>query len=141
VTERLPSDHDAVDSHRVHLERVGRTNRLRVPLPDELAHEQGDLLRVSFEGTVAHARVAETLDGRAVLDRAADNRRLARTGEGANRLSEWTTETERSVGDPVIVDVVTTDHAYGIRRPGERVVYEATDPPSDSLSRIAEDLE
>jgi hypothetical protein len=141
VTERLPSDHDAVDSHRVHLERVGRTNRLRVPLPDDLAHEPGDLVRLSFEGTVAHARVEETLDGRPVLDRAADNRRLVRRGEGENRLREWTEATERSVGDPVVVDVLTAGYAYGIRRPGERIVYGAPDPPADSLSRIAEDLE
>jgi hypothetical protein len=141
VTDRLPSDHDTVDSHRVTLERVGRTNRLRVPLPDDLAHQPGDILHLSFEGTVAHARVTERLDGRAVLDRAADNRRLARHGDGADRLHEWTQEAGLAVGDPIVVDVVTPDYAYGIRRPGERIIYAAPDPPSDSLTRLAEDLE
>lgn len=141
MTDRLPSDHEAVDSHRVHLERVGRTNRLRVPLPDDLGHEHGDLIRLSLEGTIAHARVEETIDGRPALDRAAENRRLARIGEGQNRLRQWTDETALSVGDPIVVDVVTADHAYGVRRPGERLIYEAPDPPADSLSRIAEDIE
>lgn len=140
MTERLPSDHDAVASHRVHLERVGRSNRLRVPVPEPLDPEPGTVVRLSLGGEACHARVTETLDGAPTIAAARDNARLARAGEGPDRLAEWTAGHDLSPGDPVLIDVLTEGHAYGLRRPGERVVYTAPDAPDESLSRIARDL-
>jgi hypothetical protein len=46
-----------------------------------------------------------------------------------------------SAGDPLLVDVATPGFAYGLCRPGERVVYRAADPPRSSLADIARDLD
>jgi hypothetical protein len=142
VTERLPSDHDAVESHRCHLESVGRTSRCRVPLPDGLGLADGDVIRVSLEGEAAHAHLEQTLAGDLAISAAFDNPRLARAeGEGADRLADWLTDSGLGAGDPLLVDVVTEGYALGLRRPGERVIYTAVDPPSDSLADIAQDLD
>ncbi|MFB6310935.1 MAG: hypothetical protein ABEH64_07105 [Salinirussus sp.] len=125
----------------MHLERIGRTNRQRVPLPTDLDVDSGTVVSLSLEGTPAYALVDEALHAGRVFTRASDNRRLARTGQGADRLREWISDTGLAVGDPINIDVVTPGYAYGLRRPGERIVYSAPYAPDDSLSRIAEDLD
>jgi len=142
VTERVPSDHDAVPTHRTHVATVGPTRRPRVPLPDAVGADPGDVVRVSLEGDSCHARVEESLEGDRDLRGAFANARLARTeGEGENRLRAWLGAAGVSAGDPLLVDVVTPGFAYGLRRPGERVVYAAADPPRSSLADIARDLD
>lgn len=142
MSERVPSDHDAVDSTRTHLARVGRTDRLKVPFPESLDVSVGDVLRLSLEGTTCHAQVTESLSGDPEISGAFDNTRLARTeGEGENRLREWTDSVGLSAEDPLLVDTVTPGYQYGLRRPGERVVYEATDAPDSTLADIARDLD
>lgn len=138
MTERVPSDHATVDSHRVHLETVGRTGRPRVPLPDPLDHGTGDVLRLSLEGVEAHAQVTADLRGEPGIEAASPDPQLARTGEGENRLVAWVDRHGLSAGDPLLVDVVTSGYQYGLRRPGERVVYDAVEAPDDGLSDIAE---
>jgi len=44
-------------------------------------------------------------------------------------------------GDSVHFDVVTEGHKYGLRSPGNRAVYTATDGPDSSLADIARSLE
>ena len=142
MTDRVPSDHETVSSHRTHRERVGRTARPRIPLPDALEVAVGDVVRLSLEGEEYHAQVTQSLDGGRDVRGAFFDAQLARTdGEGENSLRQWVDEVDLSVGDPVVVDVVTPGYKFGFRRPGERVVYEATDPPSSSLSDIARNLD
>ncbi len=142
MTERLPSDHDAVESHRTHLESVGRTSRRRVPLPSALDVTADDVLRLSLAGEDTHAAVTETLDGGLAITGAFANARLARSAdEGDDQLDAWLDEQGLGPGDPVFVDVVTPGYAFGLRRPGDRVVYTAREPPADSLADIARDLE
>ncbi len=142
MTDRVPSDHDAVTSHRTHVERVGSTSRPRVPLPDALDVSVGDILRVSLEGEVVHAQVRESLSGEQDLRGAFANARLARLeGEGENHLRAWLADVDVGSGDPLLVDAVTPGFMYGLRRPGERVVYEAADPPSSTLADIARDID
>ena len=138
MTERLPSDHATVESHRLHLETVGRTGRPRVPLPEGVEAADGDLLRLSLEGEDAHARVTADLEGKPGLEGAYADRNLARSGDGENRLAAWVAEHDLSAGDALLLDVVTAGYQYGLRRPGERVVYRAVDAPDDGLSDIAE---
>ncbi|MFC7057968.1 DUF7112 family protein [Halovenus salina] len=38
-------------------------------------------------------------------------------------------------------DVLRTGYAYGLRRPGERVVYSPPEQPDSSLTDIARDLD
>ena len=141
VPEGLPSDHDAVESHRVHLTQVGRTSRLALPLPETLSCVSGDVVRLSFEGTVAYAAVDTNLHDEAVVRGAFPTKRLARaSGEGEDRFAAWVDSADIEAGDPAVLDVVTAGYAYGIRRPGERVVYSPVDAPDGSLADIADSL-
>ena len=141
MTERVPSDHDAVDTHRVALEAVGRTGRPRVVLPDALALSDGDVVTLALDGEGYEARVETSIEGETVLTHVADNRRLARERDGENRLAEWVADGTVSLGGSAHLDVVTADHQYGLRTPGTRVVYTATEAPNSSLSDIASDID
>jgi hypothetical protein len=141
MSERVASDHDAVETHRVAIEAVGRTGRPRVVLPDELGLTDGDVVTLALDGDDYEARIDTSLDGDLTVTHAADNRRLARERDGENRLAEWVADATVSVGGSAHFDVVTEDHQYGLRTPGKRVVYTATEAPDSSLSDIASDLE
>jgi hypothetical protein len=142
VTDRVPSDHDSVQSHRTTVAQVGRTGRPRIPLPEGVEAAVGDVLEVSLEGETYHAQVREALDGECDLRGAFPNARLARAErEGENALRAWLDEAGVAVGDPLLIDVVTPGYNYGLRRPGERVIYAATDPPASSLADIARDID
>jgi hypothetical protein len=111
-------------------------------LPEGVDVAVGDVIRLSLEGQSYHAQAAEALDGGVDVRGAFGNARLARTAsEGENHLPTWAESVGLGVGDPVLVDVVTPGYKLGLRRPGERVVYEGTDPPSSSLSDIARNLD
>lgn len=142
MSDGLPSDHAVVNSHRAHVEGMGRTRRPRVPVPDGVDVAVGDIIRLSLEGQTYHSQATEALDGDVDIRGAFGNARLARTpDEGENRFPAWIESVGLGVGDPVLVDVVTPGYKLGLRRPGERVVYEGTDPPSSSLSDIARNLD
>ncbi|WP_280587829.1 hypothetical protein [Halorubrum sp. Boch-26] len=152
---RVPSDDEGVASIRVSLARSGGTRRpcVRIPEDDELhgrvesgtceslAMGAGDVTRVVVDREEYYAPVTADSSGRLIRG-AFDNRRLAReTGEGENRLTEWLDANGREPGDSVVLDVVVSGGLYGLRIPGERVVYEATRGPSSSLADIARDLD
>lgn len=142
MTDRVPSDHETITSHRTYREQVGRTGRPRIPVPDGVDVAAGDLVRISLEGKTYHAQVAEALTGEPDVRGAFDDPRLARTdGEGENHLRSWAESVGISAGDPLVWDVVTPGFKVGLRRPGERVVYEATDAPDSSLADIARDID
>lgn len=140
MADRLPSDHEAVETHRVPIESVGRTDRPRIELQAELDIEAGDVIECVLDGTIYHAPVETTIEGTPMIQHVADNTRLAREGDGENRLTEWFGNSDCRLGGSVHLDVVTPGHTYGLRTPGTRVVYSATDTPDDSLASIAEDL-
>ena len=141
MTDRLPSDHPAVDSHRVELDAVGSTGRPQVVLPPVLSCAPGDIVRLSLEGTRTHTEVVSTLRGADAVRRACRNRRLTRTGEGTDLLGEWLDNGGYEPGSTLLLDVLTEGYAYGLREPGARVFYEPTDPPDSSLTDIAESLD
>jgi len=141
MSERVPSDHDSVDTRRVPVEAVGRTGRPRVVLPDDVGLSDGDVVSLALDGDDYEARVETSLDGDLAVTHVADNRRLARERDGENRLAEWVADASVSVGGSAHLDVVTEGHQYGLRTPGTRVVYTATDAPDSSLSDIASDLD
>lgn len=141
MTERVPSDHEAVDTHRVPLDSVGHTGRPRIVLPDAIALSNGDTVVLGLDGDRHYATVDTTLDGDIVIAYAAENRRLARERDGPNRLGEWVEDAGVSLGGSAHLDVVRPGHQYGLRTPGTRVVYTATDAPDSSLSDIASDID
>jgi len=141
VPDRVPSDHASVASVRASLARSGGTRRPCLRLPDGLDVTAGDLVRLVLDGRERHACVDE--DARGLLLRGAyDNRRLARNpGEGENRLVEWCREHDRGPDEAVELDEVVAGSLYGLRVPGDRVVYEVVEGPKESLASIAERLD
>ncbi len=96
-------------------------------------------MRLVLDGDTYHASI-ENGDG-PEINGAYDNARLARERTGEDRLEEWRRSTEIDYGRSVLVDVVESGFLYGVREPGERVVYEAVESPDDSLAAIARDLD
>jgi hypothetical protein len=141
VTERVPSDHDTVESHRVHLSTVGRTGRFQLSLPAELSCETGDVVSLSLAGDQAYAEVETTLDGEPAVRGAFADRNLARSRNGANEFDDWLQDAGAAAGDPLVLDVLTPEYAYGLRLPGDRVVYVAPEKPESSLQSIAQNLD
>jgi len=141
VTDRIPSDHDAVESHRAHLDGIGRTRRLQLPLPSALSCSVDDVVSVSFDGGVHYAQITRTLDGDPAIRGAFPDRQLARTGDADNEFRAWLQAVGLSPGDPIVVDVLTDGHDYGLRLPGDRVVYEPPGEPDSSLAAIARGLD
>lgn len=141
MTERVSSDHDTVESHRVHLSTVGRTSRFQLPLPDELSCETGDVVSLSLAGDQAYAEVETTLDGDPAVRGAFADRNLARSRNGEDEFDGWLQGTDATAGDPLVLDVLTPGYAYGLRFPGDRVVYVAPEKPDSSLQSIAQDLD
>jgi len=137
--ERLPSDHPAVETYRGRVGRRGGTRRPCLRLPDDTPVEAGDHLRVTLDGDDGHAVVAGDADGRYLAGVYAD-RAVARTGDGTNRLVEWCRTAGFDPGRTVAVDELDPGHHYGLRPPGERVVYGTPDRPADSLVDIAEQV-
>ena len=152
---RIPSDDEHLASVRVTLARSGGTRRLCVRLPgpevpenrlesgglDRLDVDPGDLIRVTFDGEERHARIEGDSRGRLIRG-AFDHRGLARSpGEGVDRLGEWLTRNGREEGDPLVLDVLVPGESYGLRLPGERVIYDVHRGPRSSLSDIAEGLD
>jgi hypothetical protein len=152
---RVPSDDEGVASIRVSLARSGGTRRpcVRIPEDDDLdgrvesgtceslTMTAGDVIRVVIDREERYAPVTADGSGR-ILRGAFDNRRLAReAGGGENRLVAWLDANDREPGDSVVLDVIVPGELYGLRIPGERVVYDATRGPPSSLADIARDLD
>jgi len=127
---------DAVDTARATVARHGgpRSRRLRLP---ELDVDDGAVVRVTVDGRGGFARVDRDADG-LFLAGAHPNRRQAREGDGENLLTPFLGPLDP--GSSVHVDVVDPGHHYGLRHPGERVVYETPERRDGSLADIAENL-
>ena len=146
MTERIPSDHDTVASHRVTLATVGRTDRPEVTLPEPVEDdvEEGEVLRLFVDGDEGHALVERDLSGALVLRGAFPNARLAKAESppaSEDLVTAWRDVCGLEAGAAVLLDEITPGYAYGLRAPGERVLYPDREPPDDDLAAIAEDIE
>jgi hypothetical protein len=141
--DRIAHDNASVRTVRATLERVGRTDRPRIDLPDSDtdAFPVGEVVRVALDGTTRHARVHRGMDEGLELRAVYDNARQARTDDGEDRLPEWVAERDLEFGRSVLIDVVEAGFFYGVRAPDEAAVYEVPDRPDDGLAAIARDLE
>jgi len=141
MADRLPSDHASVRTERAAVARSGGTRRPCVRLSDSLDLDNGDLIRLVLDGDKCHARVQG--DGSGPLLRGAYDLRSEATepGRAENRLVEWLTANDREPDDALDLDVLEPGERYGLRLPGERVVYEDTASPDSSLQDIANDLD
>ncbi|WP_423743424.1 hypothetical protein V5735_10200 (plasmid) [Haladaptatus sp. SPP-AMP-3] len=143
MTQRVSSD--TTETVRATLAQAGATNRANIEIPadDEDSFPADELVRVVMDDTEYRARIERPLTGDGRLIRGVyDTPRLARNpGEGENRLSEWFADSNRSFGQSVLIDVVEEGFKYGIREPGSRAVYEATEAPNGSLADIARQVD
>lgn len=145
MTGRIPSDHDTIESHRVRLATVGRTGRPEVELPEAVGEDldEDDVVRLFVDGDEYHARVERDLGGAAVFRGAYANARLAReAGDGAtDELAAWRDDQGLADGDQLLLDEISAGFAYGLREPGERVLYPDREQPAGDLADIAADLD
>lgn len=141
MPESVPSD--AVESVRATVERAGRTDRPKITVPESVRDRipEGEPVRLSLGGSVRHATVELAIDDSLELRGAYDNARLAREGEGANRLVEWVDDAGLDFGRTVHLDLVDEGFFYGLRAPGERAVYQVPDRPDGELADIAKRAE
>jgi hypothetical protein len=130
---------DACETVRASLERAGALDRPRLVVPAGTMPE--GVVRFEADGTTYHARVEVGLDGDLEVRGLYDNRRLARTGEGENRLGKWVEAAGLEAGRSALVDVVVDGEQYGLRAPGDHAVYDVVETPDDDLASIAEDLD
>lgn len=135
MSEWIPSDHDAVDSHRVRVEGVGRTDRPAVPIPEAVDLSAGDRCIVSLAGTETYAVVESDFDGQPRITSVAASRSTA--GSHTDRLADWLETAGIETGRSVRLDVITPGYKIGLRAPGATVRYRTRDPPDRSLAEIA----
>ena len=137
MSERIPSDHASVTGLRATIARSGGTRRPCLRLPGDASVDEGDVVRLLLDGVTTHARVVSDSSG-PIVRGAYDNERLAREPrEGENRLVEWCENHDRNPGDAVELDELDPGFCYGLREPGERVVYDVPRRPDQSLRDIA----
>lgn len=143
MSNRLPSDSSAVSTARTKLIRRGGSRQQCLLLPAEFTEKLSadDCLTVVIDSTECYSVVEQDARG-LLLTGSYDNRRLARTtGKGTNRLSEWLGELDRETGSSVCCDEIVAGQRYGLRAPGERVIYTVKQGPRDSLQSIAAELD
>ncbi|UPW02025.1 hypothetical protein M0R88_07995 [Halorussus gelatinilyticus] len=145
MADRISSDHSSLTTVRATLVRSGGLDRPKVEIPadDADAFPDGELVRVVADDTEYRARIESPLtdDGREIRG-LYDSPTLARNPEdGENRLSSWMEGTDVEFGQSVLVDVIEEGFKYGLREPGERVFYDATESPDESLADIASGLD
>lgn len=145
MTDRVPSDHPSIETHRVPLARRGRLDRPRIDCSAAAdSVPVGETVRLVLNGDTYHARVEAAFDDTPEIRGAYDNVRIARepdAGADTDRLAEWRAAKDVEFGRSVLLDIVEPGFCYGLRVPGERAVYAAVEPPEDGLASIARRLE
>ena len=142
MADHVASDSPAVTTARVDLTTSGATDRpvVRIPAGADVRPPE-DVHRLVLDDAEYYARFERALTGDAVEVRGAyDTPSMARERDGENRLRAWVDAADIRIGGSVLLDEITPEFKYGLRAPGERAVYEATEAPDDSLSAIADDL-
>lgn len=139
MTERIRSD--GVETIRATVERSGGTHRPAISLPADRADDLPESpIRVTVGGTQYHAPLVSGADGVALRGAYANPRR-ARDRDGTDHLAAWVDDRGIDFGRSVLLDVVVPGEQYGLRAPGEDVVYTVRQGASTDLQDIARDLE
>lgn len=139
MSDRLPSDHPAIETVRAKIRRHGGGRRVEVEA--EVLPADG-VVRVILAGTTRYASVGASPDGARWLAGAYASPRHARSpGSARDLLADWLDDADVATGASVHLDVIEPGFAYGLREPGTRTVYRGVEAPDDSLARIARDVE
>jgi len=126
----------------------GAIDRPAIELPADVDTDTGGtvpveaVVRIVLDGSTRHCRF-DAHSGSVRATGIFDTPDLVRSpGDGENRLREWVEAKGLSTGRTVHLDVIEAGFAYGLRAPGESVVYDApSKSPDDSLASIAEQLD
>ena len=143
MADRLPSDHDSITTVRATLVRRGGTSRPAIELPgdSDVPFPSGDVVRVVIDGDERFARITASESGVRIPGIYDDPSFARDPGTAPNRFVEWFERSDLEIGGSVLVDEIEPEFKYGLRIPGERVFYEATESPDDSLASIARNLD
>ena len=161
MADRISSDHSSLTTVRATLARSGGLDRPKVEVPadtderssssnrtqsddaDDTDFPDGELVRIVADDTEYRARIEAPLTGEGREIRGLyESPTLARNPEdGENHLSTWAEGTGVEFGQSVLVDVIEPGFKYGLREPGQRVFYEATESPDEGLADIARQLD
>lgn len=143
MADRLSSDHPSVRTVRATLSKTATGVRLSIPDEDRDAFPVEEVVRVDLDGSERFARTERALTGDSLsipgIYETPDGARDPRTG--TDLLPAWVDDHGVRTGGSVLIDVVETDFAYGLRKPGETNYYDAVEPPKGSLADIAKDLD
>ncbi|WP_049889377.1 DUF7112 family protein [Natronolimnohabitans innermongolicus] len=143
MADRIPSDHPSVQTVRATCAETATGVRLEVPADDREAFPTDEVVRIVCDGDELFGRIERALTGEdRFVPGVYDTPDAARDPSGAtDRLLEWTDAHDVAAGGSVLIDVIEPEFLYGLREPGETTFYDAREPPSESLSDIAKDLE
>ena len=143
MADRISSENPSVHTIRASLEATATGSRVSIPTDEESHLPVDDVVRVVCDGAERFARIERPLDSETLAIPAvyASPRHARDPGTGEDRLAVWVDANGIRGGGSVLVDVIEAEFLYGLRAPGETAVYEAKEPPSDSLASIAEDLD
>lgn len=142
MADRITHDNPTVTTVRANVTEQGATGRPLLEVPGDAGVDLSPgVIRLTLDGTEYQALVERPLTGDGLeVRRAADSPDQARSGDGPDRLREWIESSDVRIGGSALFDEVETNFKYGLRAPGERAVYDATESPDDSLASIAEDV-
>ncbi|MFC6719381.1 hypothetical protein ACFQGT_03700 [Natrialbaceae archaeon GCM10025810] len=143
MADRISSDHPSVRTVRATLAETPSGVRVEIPADERDAVPLEEVVRIVLDGTERFARPERALTGdEGIVPGVYETPDGARDpAAGTDALPEWIDESDVRRGGSVLLDVVEPDFLYGLRAPGETAYYDAREPPSDSLARIAKDLE
>jgi len=143
MADRIASDHPSVETVRSTCTETATGVKLAVPADDRDAFPTDEVVRVVLDGEELFANVERALTGDDLsIPGVYETPESARDPSNAtDRLIAWVDDHGVAAGGSVLIDVVEPDFLYGLRAPGETAYYDAREPPSDSLSEIAKDLE
>jgi hypothetical protein len=130
---------DGLETVRASIEQSGALDRPKLVVPEGTMPEGS--VRVVADETTYHAATEVGLGGDLEVRGLYDNARLARSREGENHLPAWVDAAGLAAGRSALLDVVVDGEQYGLRAPGESVVYRVTETPDESLASIAEDVD
>jgi len=142
MVDRVASDHSSLETLDAELVSHGPGSRRAVELSGDVTVPTGEVVRLVVDGAVRYTKPSRFAGETIRISGAFDAPDHARSpADRPNRLREWLDRTDLATGRTVHLDVIEEEFKYGLREPGERVVYDAPETPEDSLASIASRLE
>lgn len=143
MADRIRSDNPAIETVRASVSETATGVRLELPADEAASFPAGEVVRFVLDESERFGRIERGLSGDGLVVRGIyESPTHARNPrDGVDRFGDWVADVGVRTGGSVLVDVVEPDFLYGIRKPGQTAVYQAREPPADSLSEIAKNLE